>query len=44
MNGGHEVPISKVISRYFKSLEQIKQAFTFVEPTEKVHNVKWINN
>lgn len=31
MNGGHEVPISKVISRYFKSLEQIKQAITFVD-------------
>lgn len=31
MNGGHEVPISKVISRYFKSLEQVKQAITFVD-------------
>jgi predicted ABC-type ATPase len=31
MNGGHEVPISKVISRYFKSLEQAKQAITFVD-------------
>ena len=31
MNGGHEVPISKVVSRYFKSLEQVKQAITFVD-------------
>lgn len=31
MNGGHEVPISKVISRYFKSLEQARQAITFVD-------------
>ena len=31
MNGGHEVPISKVVSRYFKSLEQAKQAITFVD-------------
>jgi len=31
MNGGHEVPISKVISRYFKSLEQVKQAIMFVD-------------
>lgn len=31
MNGGHEVPISKVISRYFKSLELAKQAITFVD-------------
>ncbi len=31
MNGGHEVPISKVISRYFKSLEQAKQAIRFVD-------------
>lgn len=31
MNGGHEVPISKVVSRYFKSLELAKQAITFVD-------------
>lgn len=31
MNGGHEVPISKVISRYFKSLEQAKKAIAFVD-------------
>lgn len=31
MNGGHEVPISKVISRYFKSLKLAKQAITFVD-------------
>lgn len=31
MNGGHEVPISKVISRYFKSLELAKQAIAFVD-------------
>ena len=30
MNGGHEVPISKVVSRYFKSLELAKQAISFV--------------
>ena len=30
MNGGHEVPISKVISRYFRSLENIKKAIRFV--------------
>lgn len=31
MNGGHEVPISKVVSRYFKSLELAKQAISFVD-------------
>jgi len=31
MNGGHEVPISKVISRYFKSLELARQAIVFVD-------------
>lgn len=31
MNGGHEVPISKVISRYFKSLELARQAISFVD-------------
>lgn len=31
MNGGHEVPISKVISRYFKSLELARQAIAFVD-------------
>ena len=31
MAGGHEVPISKVISRYFKSLELAKQAIRFVD-------------
>lgn len=31
MNGGHEVPISKVVSRYFKSLEMVKQAMSFVD-------------
>lgn len=31
MNGGHEVPISKVVSRYFKSLEMVKQALSFVD-------------
>ena len=30
MNGGHEVPISKVVSRYFKSLELARQAIPFV--------------
>lgn len=31
MNGGHEVPISKVVSRYFKSLELAKEAIKFVD-------------
>ena len=31
MNGGHEVPISKVVTRYFKSLEQARQAIAFVD-------------
>ncbi|MBP5539035.1 MAG: zeta toxin family protein [Bacteroidales bacterium] len=31
MNGGHEVPISKVITRYFKSLEQARMAIAFVD-------------
>lgn len=31
MNGGHEVPISKVVTRYFKSLELAKQAISFVD-------------
>lgn len=31
MNGGHEVPISKVVTRYFKSLEHAKQAIAFVD-------------
>lgn len=31
MNGGHEVPISKVVSRYFKSLENARLAIPFVD-------------
>ena len=31
LNGGHEVPISKIVSRYFKSLENMKQAIPFVD-------------
>ena len=31
MNGGHEVPISKVVSRYFKSLELARQAIPSIE-------------
>lgn len=31
INGGHEVPISKVVSRYFKSLANAKQAIKFVD-------------
>ena len=31
MNGGHEVPISKVVTRYFRSLELAKQAIAFVD-------------
>lgn len=31
LNGGHEVPISKVISRYFKSLEKAREAIRFVD-------------
>lgn len=31
MDGGHEVPISKVISRYYKSLENAAQAIAIVD-------------
>lgn len=31
INGGHEVPISKVISRYYKSLLNAAKAITFVD-------------
>ena len=31
LNGGHEVPISKVISRYYKSLLNAEEAITFVD-------------
>ena len=31
LNGGHEVPISKVITRYFKSLANVQQAIRFVD-------------
>lgn len=31
LNGGHEVPISKVVSRYFKSLENACSAVDFVD-------------
>lgn len=31
LNGGHEVPISKVINRYFKSLENARLAIRFVD-------------
>lgn len=31
LNGGHEVPISKVISRYYKSLALAAQAIRFVD-------------
>ena len=31
MNGGHEVPISKIISRYYKSLELAAQAIAIVD-------------
>ena len=31
INGGHEVPISKIISRYFKSLENAAQAIFLVD-------------
>lgn len=31
LNGGHEVPISKIVSRYFKSLENMKRAIPFVD-------------
>ena len=32
MNGGHEVPISKVVSRYYKSLINAEEAVCFTEP------------
>jgi len=31
LNGGHEVPISKIISRYYKSLVNISKAIPFVD-------------
>ena len=31
LNGGHEVPISKVISRYYKSLLNATKAISFVD-------------
>ena len=31
LNGGHEVPISKIVSRYFKSLENMKRAISIVD-------------
>lgn len=31
LNGGHEVPISKVISRYYKSLQNVAKAIMFVD-------------
>lgn len=31
LNGGHEVPISKIISRYYKSLVNMSEAITFVD-------------
>jgi predicted ABC-type ATPase len=31
LNGGHEVPISKVISRYYKSLINATKAISFVD-------------
>jgi predicted ABC-type ATPase len=31
LNGGHEVPISKIISRYYKSLVNANKAITFVD-------------
>lgn len=31
LNGGHEVPISKVISRYYKSLINVEEATSFVD-------------
>lgn len=31
LNGGHEVPISKIFSRYYKSLRLVSQAIRFVD-------------
>lgn len=31
LNGGHEVPISKIISRYYKSLRNVADAISFVD-------------
>ena len=31
LNGGHEVPISKVISRYYKSLQNAAKAIAIVD-------------
>lgn len=31
LNGGHEVPISKIVNRYFKSLENARRAISIVD-------------
>lgn len=31
ISGGHEVPISKIVSRYFKSIENAQEAIKFVD-------------
>ena len=31
LNGGHEVPISKVVNRYYKSIQNAKTAISFVD-------------
>lgn len=31
LNGGHEVPISKIISRYYKSLINAEEAISFID-------------
>lgn len=40
LNGGHEVPISKIISRYYKSLALAAQAITLVDRAYVYDNSK----
>ncbi len=40
LNGGHEVPISKIVDRYFKSLQNIKEAIVSVDRTYLYDNSK----
>ena len=40
LNGGHEVPISKIISRYYKSLALAAQALSIVDRAYVYDNSK----
>ena len=43
INGGHEVPISKIISRYYKSLVNAAEAISFVDGKSHVDQDLCIN-